>query len=185
VDSPTPAEARALVEEVRERHTKDRSRLFLGFVCGHCTGEETGFREGIKWPCDASRLASALEASLAEVERLKESFVASEHLRQDMDAALVRAGLRFNEELKRNDEFQAHENQTHEELGAILGTDTSLLAGAKRLHARLEASLKREEGLSLMLQAMVHAACTIGNIGEWATIVNRAREALASTGAPE
>lgn len=31
-----------------------------------------------------------------------------------------------------------HEQQTHEELGAILGTDTSLLDGAKRLQAEVE-----------------------------------------------
>lgn len=32
-------------------------------------------------------------------------------------------------------EFQNHEKQTHDDLSAILGTDTSLLEGAKRLHA--------------------------------------------------
>jgi hypothetical protein len=89
VDSPTPAEARALVAEVRAGHArieKDDARLPWPCAVAVCDTDR------LPWPCDASRLADALSASLAEVERLKESFVASEHLRQDTDAALVRAG---------------------------------------------------------------------------------------------
>jgi hypothetical protein len=96
----SPDEARALVEEVRERHTKDRSRLFLGFVCGHCTGEETGFREGIKWPCDASRLADALSASLAEVERLQEVY---ETYRKETMEEWARAGREMRASLAREE----------------------------------------------------------------------------------
>jgi hypothetical protein len=61
---PTQAEARALVEEVKRKHEQ------AGNVClGHWLSTAH--------PCDASRLADALSASLAEVERLQEVYAFS------------------------------------------------------------------------------------------------------------
>lgn len=43
-----------------------------------------------------------------------------------------------------NEELKKHEQQTHETLGEILGTDTSLEDGAKRLKAENERLLRYE-----------------------------------------
>jgi hypothetical protein len=67
MSTPTQAEARALVEEAKRRHAGIRAGVVV--ADSWCIGCGTG----TPWPCDASRLADALSASLAREEGLRET----------------------------------------------------------------------------------------------------------------
>jgi chromosome segregation ATPase len=86
--------------------------------------------EMMGWGQDDDSPESVLAARNAEIERLR----AARDARADMN---IQHGEVIDQLQAALAEAQEHERQTHERLGAILGTDTSLEDGARRLRVQL------------------------------------------------
>lgn len=134
--------------------------------------------------CATARLASAALGVGEEMERLKERLQASEHLRHDMDAALVRAGLRFNEELARGDTQSRDITALHRIIADRQERGTEALIRAEASEAREKALREALERAERKLSAYV-GVCK-GDKELTDTVLPMARAALAAhTGEPK
>jgi len=80
---------------------------------------------------DCRDFSKRLDSADAEIGRLKRLQIVT--VDAEDRAACASALAEIKQLRTKLAEFEQHERQTHETLGAILGTDTSLEAGAKRL----------------------------------------------------
>lgn len=77
-------------------------------------------------------------------------------------------------------EFEQHEAETHASLGAILGTDTSLLDGAKRMQARLRAVIEAADKVWSLAKTLGLLHPDLLDIAAACNAYRRVRDAQAS-----
>lgn len=106
-------------------------------------GERGGWPFVLSVGCHLEKFAKSWDSQTmaekdAEIERLRAENANQKQGISNLQTALVMRDHRIAEQAKLLEEFEDHERQTHEILGAILGTDDSLEECAKRATKRIE-----------------------------------------------